>query len=280
MRLKYKLLDKMNNLKSTEMDFLLFVARFQNLKGEIIGVHHSMVTKGTGMCKQSFYTAMRGLEEKGLIAVRKRSAIDYDVVILDNDFSYGEDAFKEGYVNLHRSIFHSKKFQKLKAHEKYMLLYFMKITHEGSGSYKIGTKTFYEKFQKELEVTDRVVRSYLHHLREFFSIGIKRGIYYITYKHRMFEKTLNKGVEAYEHEAFVEAWCRRTRIKNITDAALHDTAWLIKQYRYKAAKQGLDIYGMMKECIQKMAEQEVTAKKRCLNPKFIHTQIRKILAFV
>lgn len=279
MRIKYRLLDKMNNLKSTEMDFLLFVARFQNLKGEIIGVHHKMVTKGTGMCKQSFYTAMRGLEKKGLISVRKCSAIDYDIVILDNDFSYGEDAFREGYVNLHRRIFHSNKFQKLKAHEKYMLMYFLKITHEGSGSYKIGTKTFYEKFQKELNVTDRVVRSYLHHLREFFSIGIKKGLYYITYKHRMFAKTLQKGVEAYEHEAFVEAWCRRTRVKNMTDAALHDTAWLIKQYRHQAADRGFDIFEMMAQCIQKMAGEEISAKKRCLNPKFIHIQMKKILTF-
>lgn len=276
MRLKYKLLDKMKNLKSTEMNFLLFVARFQNLKGEIIGVHHSMVSKGTGMCKQSFYTAMRGLEEKGLIAVRKRSAIDYDIVILDNDFSY-DGAWKEGYVNLHRKVFHQKRFQQMKAHEKYMLMYFLKITHKGSGSYWIGTKTFYEKFKNELHVSYRVIRSYLHKLRYFFSVGIKRGLYYITYKSSIFEQKAEKGVEDTELEAFVEAWCRRLKVKSLTPDQIHDVSWLYKQYRPTLQSMGMNLlhfYPILGQAIQDTVLQEEIPKNRKLNPAFVHKKVR------
>ncbi len=281
MRIKYKLLDKMKNLKSTEMDFLLFVARFQNLKGEITGVHHSMVTKGTGMCKQSFYAAMRGLEQKGIIEVTKRSEIDWDILILDNDFSH-KGAFQkgnEGYINLHRKVFHTKRFQNLKAHEKYMLMYFLKCTHKNSGSYRIGTKTFYEKFKNELHVSCRVIRSYLHKMRYFFSIGIKRGLYYITYKSGIFEQTAEKGVEDTELEAFVEAWCRRLKIKSPSPGQIHDTARLYKQYRPTMQAMGKNLlcfYPILGQAIQDTVQEEIP-KNRKLNPAFVHKKVREAL---
>lgn len=276
MRIKYHLLDKMSNLTRAEMDFLLYIAKKQNLRGFVPGVHNQDVVRNTGMCKQSFYTAMRGLERKGLIRIFRATDIDYDITILDNDFSY-EGAFQEGYVNIQRKVFHTKKFQSLKAREKFMLMYFLKITHENSSSYRIGTRMFYEKFTSVFQVTERVVRYYLHALREFFSVGINNGIYYITYKHSVFQAVAGIGTETLEHENFIKVCCRRNKIRNVSDGQIGDTAGLIKQYRKEAERQKHSIYEILRIAIRQAALEKRQPKDRILNPKHIHMLTRNML---
>lgn len=277
MRVKYKLLDRIKNVTSTEMDFFLYIARKQDIKGCVTGVHNQDVCRHTGMCKQSFYTAMRGLEKKGVIQCRKASEMDYDIRILDNDFSY-EGAFREGYIDLQRRIFHRKSFQRLKAKEKWLLMYFLHITHENSSSYRIGTKTFYNKFTKLLGVTKRVIRSYLQMMRAFFSIGIVKGNYYITYRRSVFEPRENLGVEQVEHENFVEAQIRRNKIRKVSTYNFLETVKLIKQYRQIASGDGEDIYNILAVCIRSSVQEKKHPKDRTLNVKYIHKLVRKELA--
>lgn len=143
MRIKYSKLPMLRNLTNKEMDFFLYIARYQDLAGNVPGVHNQDVCKHTGMCKQSFYTVLRSLQKKGIIEYRKCSEIDYDIHIVDNDFSY-DGAFQEGYINLHRKVFHRERFKKLKANEKYLLFELLKRTHENRSSFRIGTQKFYE----------------------------------------------------------------------------------------------------------------------------------------
>lgn len=276
MRIKYHLLDKMSNLTRAEMDFLLYIAKKQNLRGFVPGVHNQDVVRNTGICKQSFYTAMRGLERKGLIRIFRATDIDYDITILDNDFSY-EGAFQEGYVNLQRKVFHTKRFRELKAREKFMLMYFLKITHENSSSYRIGTRMFYEKFTSVFQVTERVVRYYLHSLRDFFSVGIKNGLYYITYKHSVFQSMTSTGAETLEHENFIQVCCRRNKIRSASGRQIEDTAGLIKQYRKEAERQKYSIYEILKLAIRQAALEKERPKDRILNPKHIHMLTRNML---
>lgn len=281
MRIKYTLLDRMKNLTSTEMDFLLYIARKQDLRGHVVGVHNQDVCRNTGMCKQSFYTAMRGLEKKGVIRAVKASEIDYDVTILDNDCmdkETGKFYCPEGYINLQRSIFRQKRFRQLKAKEKWMLMYFLHITHENSASYRIGTSTFYEKFTKLLGVTGRVIRSYLHQLREFFSIGIIKGIYFITYRHSVFEPKDEIGTERCCHENFVQAAARRNRIRKVTGQDIRDTAELVKQYRQEADRRGYEIFEVLQLCIQQSVKDQIHPKDRRLQDRYIHKLVRKALA--
>lgn len=277
MRIKYCLLEKMANLTRSEMDLLLYIATKQDLSGFVPGVHNQDVVRNTGMSKQSFYTSMRGLEKKGLIRIFRATNFDYDITILDNDFSY-EGAFHEGYVNLQRKVFHTKKFRSLKAREKFMLMYFLKITHENSSSYRIGTQMFYDKFASVLRVTKRVVRYYLHALRDFFSVGIKNGIYYITYKHSVFQAVIDTGTEAMEHENFIQVCCRRNKIRRASSKQIQDTARLIKQYRKEAESQRYSIYEVLKLAIQQAAREKERPKDRILNPKYIHMLTRNMLA--
>ncbi len=269
MQIKYGLLERMRNISSIEMNFLLYVARFQNLKGCVIGVHHKDVEDGAGICKQSFYSAMRGLESRGIIRAEKGDRSDWDITILGNDFSY-DGAWHEGYVNLHRKVFRSPRFQELKAREKWMLMYFLKITHENSSSYCIGTSTFYDKFATMLGVTKRVVRSYLHSLRHFFSVGIKRGLYYITYKHSVFEARQTEGMESVWMEKFVSNCCRRGRMES-AQKEVEDTAFLLKQYRARFGQdQGT---GPLGEAIR--ANAELPGKR--LNARFVHKVLKGLL---
>lgn len=263
------------------MDFLLYIARKQDLRGCVVGVHNQDVCRNTGMCKQSFYSAMRGLERKGVIQVYKASEIDYDITILDNDCEdkqTGGFFCPEGYINLQRSVFRQKRFKKLKAKEKWMLMYFLHITHENSSSYRIGTRTLYQKFTKLLGVTSRVIRSYLHNLRTFFSIGIVKGNYFITYRHSVFDPKDEIGTERSCHENFVKAAVRRNKIRTAAYQDIRQTAELVKQYRQIARDMGYDIFEVLRLCIRESVKNKERPKDRKLQDKYIHKLMRKALA--
>ena len=279
MRIKYSLIDKLKNLTSTEMDLFLYIAKYQRLNGFVAGVHNQNVCKATGMCKQSFYTAMRGLERKEIVKISRTSDIDYDFLILGNDFT-GDDAFKagcEGYIDLSRSIFHKKQFKQLKAKEKWLLLYFLHCTHDNSSSYRIGTGNFYKKFCTLLGVTKRMVRSYLHSLRAFFSVGIVKGIYYITYKRSVFNQKQGEQ-EKQEHEFFASALLRRNKIRKYNQEALAETAKLIKQYRGIAHDSGYNIFDVLEKAVRESIPDESKPKDRKLSYKYVHKLVRRTLA--
>ena len=279
MRIKYSLIDKLKNLTSTEMDLFLYIAKYQRLNGFVAGVHNQNVCKATGMCKQSFYTAMRGLERKEIVKISRTSDIDYDFLILGNDFT-GDDAFKagcEGYIDLSSSIFHKKQFKQLKAKEKWLLLYFLHCTHDNSSSYRIGTGNFYKKFCTLLGVTKRMVRSYLHSLRAFFSVGIVKGIYYITFKKSVFNQKQGEQ-EKQEHEFFASALLRRNKIRKYNQEALAETAKLIKQYRGIAHDSGYNIFDVLEKAVRESIPDESKPKDRKLSYKYVHKLVRKTLA--
>jgi hypothetical protein len=280
MRIKYSLIEKLKNLTSTEMDLFLYVAKYQRLNGFVAGVHNQDVCRATGMCKQSFYTAMRGLERKGIVKISRTSDIDYDLLILDNDFT-GKEAFKagrcKGYIDLSRSIFHKKQFKQLKAKEKWLLLYFLHCTHDNSSSYRIGTGNFYKKFCAMLGVTKRMVRSYLHSLRAFFSVGIVKGIYYITYKRSVFNQKQGEQ-EKQEHEFFASALLRRNKIRKYNQEALAETAKLIKQYRGIAHDSGYNIFDVLEKAVRESIPDESKPKDRKLSYKYVHKLVRETLA--
>lgn len=277
MRIKNAKLPELRNLTNKEMDFFLYLVRRQDLRGSVAGVHNQAVCKATGMCKQSFYSTLYSLRNKGIITYAKNTEIDYDVVITNNDFSYPE-SFREGYVSIHRQVFHRKSFKKLKANEKYLFFELMKRTREETGSFRIGTKKLYDKFSQLLHVTKRVIRCYLHSLRRFFSIGIKDGLYYITYLHSVFAEREEKGVEEQEFEYYTEVQCRRHHI-NYSQTELSGTADLIKQYRKMVVETGGTLT-MLKELLAKAIEKSVRGlqcKDRKLQHRYVHMLLKNLI---
>jgi hypothetical protein len=271
MRLSYKILDNLITLSSSEAKLLLYICKYQNISGKMVGLYYKNVMQEASLCKQSFYNALYSLKSKGILLVEKNHTSDFDVTIVNNDFS-SPDSFKNGYINLHKKVFSSEPFISLKSREKFMLFYFMKITHENGSTYRIGSKKFYDKFSEMFSVTCRVIRSYLHNMRHFFSIAIIHGIYYITYRRSVFSQDQKQGIEATEQESFVKAWCRRLKIRIESSQALVDTARLIKQYRFIAGK--TEIYGLLSDAIQSAL---INSQSCILNPKHIHVLLRKQL---
>lgn len=274
MKIKYEIVPKLNTLTSKEMDLLFYLAKRQNEKtGFVEGVYYRDVIKQTAMCKQSFYNALKGLEEKEIISVEKLTDMDYNVYILENTFP-NDAEYKKGYVNLNRKVFQRDGFKKLTAHEKYMLLEFMKITHENSSSMCIGVEKLYKKYMGLLKVSKRVIRGYLHRLKEFFSIGIKNGKYYITYKHSIFEKCNGKAEEVWylEHQVKKECWRQHTECK---EEVLKDVVEVIKQYRPQTSGTK-EIVPLIMYCIRQSVD-GIERKKRKLNAAYINKLARKAL---
>lgn len=266
MKLKYALLPKFIKLTNKEIDFLLYVARFQNDKGEAIGIYYKDIMKNCDMCKQTFYTVLRSLAEKEIINYT-RSDNDYNITILDNDFSYPE-SYQEGYVNVGRKVFDRKSFRSLRAKEKILLLLLLKITHENASSYQIGTKNFYDNYTELLGVTVRVLRGYLHSLRKFFSIGTKDGKFFITFLSEVFKDRLGSEVNQYLGHV-VKVGCRRNKI-DVDSEAVKDTIQVIKQYRQEAREAGQNILDVLNSCLK-------NCKDSILNSKYIHKLVRQAL---
>lgn len=271
MKIKYSLLDKLNSLTNKEVDFILYVARYQDDYGCIRGMYYRDVCENADMCKQTFYDTLRSLQAQGIITYSRVNQ-DYDITILDNDFSY-PGAYHEGYINVSRQVFHTRRFHKLKAKEKLLLLQFMKITHSASGSYQIGTGKLYTKYMQLLGVTKRVLRGYLHSLKKFFAIGIKDGKYFISYLRTVF----NDRVEVSETDQYmrhlVRVSCRRAKIKDFVPAAVKDVVTIMKQYRKEAQESsiGKSIFEIVDDCICQAKE---------LNSKYIHKLVRGALGLI
>ena len=273
MKIKYSLLDRFRKLTNCEIDFLLYIARHQDEKGLVTGVYYRDVCKHAGICKQSFYAALRSLQKKGMITWTKNSEIDYDVQILENDFSYA-GSYQEGYINLNRKVFRKKGFKILRANEKYLMMEFMKITHSSERSYQKDVEEFYKKYTKLLGVTKRVIRYYLHALKQFFYIGIKEGKYYITYKAPAFRQREERSEDSQYLGNQVKVLCNRYRIKQVQESEIIHVAGTLQQYRKAAKDHGYHILRILDMVVQKSLE-EVKIKK--LQPKYIHKLIRQVL---
>lgn len=239
MKIKYSILDRLAKTTKKELDFFLYVARFQDDYGHIKGVYHAEVCKNTGMCKQTFYSAMYALQTKGIIRYQKLTDSDYDIWILDNDFSY-PDAVREGYVMLNRELFRSKSFRSLKAKEKYLLLDLMRITHSNRGIYSIRRNHFYEKYGKILGTSMRIIRYYLQNLRRYFEVQLKNGVYHIQYKVSKFAKSVETAAgQVRKHDAKV--LLRRSGYDYNDPKEVKEIEELLKQYKKKAKERGVEI---------------------------------------
>lgn len=266
MKIKYALLDKFFGLTNKEIDLLLYIAHYQDDYGHIRGIYYKDVCGYCQMCKQTFYNALNSLQEKEIILF-SRNQNDYDITILNNDFSYKE-SFREGYINISRKVFDKKDFNNLRAKEKVLLLYFMKLTHENAKSYQIKTENFYKKYGELLGVTKRVLRSYLHSLRKFFAIGLKDGKYFITYLARVFKEKRSISEVDQHLGHIVRTSCRRNKIKELSMVAVSDAITLLKQYRHEAREVGKNILDVFAKCI---------TESKSLNGKYLNVLIRREL---
>ncbi len=266
---------------SKEIDFIIYISRFQNNDGRINGVHYKDVCKNTGMSYQAFYDVKQSLIDKKIISGDKSNRIDHDITILNNSFQSEED-MKRGYINTNHHIFYIREFRYLKAGAKLLAMELMRLSYAGTGECRIGTEKFYEKYTKIFQVTKRVMRTYLMQLKEFFSIGIKNGIYFIRPKHVVYRKPEQKTENENYVEHEVEVVCRRNRIEILSEKDKKDVYELAtRQYKNLAGIYQLDIIELLKEAIEKsltkLNQDKPKGIARILKPKLVHKILREEL---
>lgn len=274
MKVKCSLInEKFHNLSRIEWNLFYFLIRHSDEKTAIVeGVYYRDVVKETGMCNQSFYDALEGLEEKKIIKVTRKSDLDYDVWIPGNEYpEQTKEAYKEEpYINLNMDVFYTEAFNNLKAHEKYLFLRFLICSHMPGQSMKRKVKEFYDELTKLLNVSKRVIRSYLCSLKQFFYIGIKEGLYYITCKKKTTENSRGrKSEEMWSLEQFIRMECHRNHTK-YNEKTVYDTAELVQTARPQFESCGTSIIlSFIKECIKKSVT-GLLWRDRELSPAYIN----------
>lgn len=247
MRLPIKLIEKLNNLTNCEMNMYLWLCENQNDNGAVSGIRPSDFLDI--MSKQSFYNALNGLNDKGLIRLGLRKK-RHEYKISLNEVTIVGDEWKEGYINLNKKLFQCEDFKKLKSREKYlMLLFYVKtsvaVTPSGTKAvHSIEKDTFYEKYSKLLNRSKRRIMEYMHSLKKFFNINIK--LRKRTRKHQ--EETVkeykigrnrntysldvkeDKNGRVKHRRQHVMAMVRKYNLKGVTEEFINDVIGLYKNH--------------------------------------------------
>ena len=277
-KLKNSVLDKMlqAHLTKAEVDVILDISHYQDDSGKIYGVYYKDVCEAIGISYETFYVTIRSLSDKGLIRLQKDFRGDWDIIIIDNDFSYPE-ALKEGYISTGHDIFYNMTFKKLKANEKLLAMQFLKIGGAGK-HYHIGVNLLYEKYAALLQVTKRTIQVYLGRLREFFSIGIKDKMYWITPLVSVFKYNAPADIENFA-EHLVEVACRRNKA-TYSERGKKDMLQLVKQYIQGLKTKTAQVFLHAVSGSLEKGNKNIPDKRkwnRELNPKFVHKLIRNEL---
>lgn len=293
-KLSYEVIEKLiqQNATSSQIDGIIYMSRYQDNAGNVKGVYYKDVAEQMCMSNQQFYNMKASLVEKGIISAEKNNYYDHDVTILDNDYSDPKLNLKDKpYVNTNHNIFYTEEFREMKAGAKLMILRLMYLTRMNKASninpYKRIVEEFFKDMTELLNVSKRVIRSYLTEIKEFFSVGIVKGVYYITPKNKVYkskeerEGKAGKRTEAdqfNEHE--IEVVCRRERVQIKSQEELKDTRKVINQYKEKAESKKKNILNVVAEAIRRSVDkgrESVAAVRRELQPKLINTWVQALI---
>lgn len=284
-KLKNSILDRMiaEHLPSKEIDFLLYVSRFQDDSGQVPGVHYRAASKTMGMSFQSFYDVKNALVKKKFIKSEKNDRIDHDIMICGNYFQ-DETDLQAGYINTNQQMFLDPDFYKMKAGSKLLAMFLLKCSRAGNGTFIIGTEKFYRDYTNLFHVSVRVLRHYLKEVRKFFSIGIKDKKYYMSPLKKAYAKSGQTEIMN-QTRHHVEVVCRRNRIRPQKEE-LQDVCGLIRQYASIAAMTKIrpgSLVGILVKAVEKSIEvinpdsDGGKNRIRMLRPSLIHKIFRQEL---
>lgn len=278
-KLKNSILDHMIDAKLTskEIDFLIFISRFQDDTGRVCGVHYRELCEEMHMSYQTFYNVKESLEEKNFIRSIKTDRIDHDIIILNNR---NEDCIENGYINTNHHMLFCEEFYRMKAGAKLLAMQLMKITYAGKGYFAIGVRKFYDGYPARFGVSRRVMRSWLMSLKLFFSIGIKDAKYFIEPKKIIYRKAdeMKESDRLRMHNA--DVILRRNRIKEADKKEKESLRDLFRQYEPAAKEIGKSIVDFACRAVKKSLELLNEGHKKTqkiINIKLIHKLLREDL---
>ena len=127
-KLKNSYIDRMveAGLSSREVDFILYIANYQDIYGTVFSVYYKDVCQAINISYQKFYDILASLQEKKLITWEKQHRTDICVTLVGNDFS--DKNFKAGYLKVAATDFMCDSFRELKAGSKLLFLYLKRFT--------------------------------------------------------------------------------------------------------------------------------------------------------
>lgn len=146
-KLARTIIDKVlkDTLSRTHINLLIYLALIQDCYGYVEGIYYKDVSLAIYVCYQTFYNALKKLEEKRYIEILEHNIDDsWSVRILNNVFATDKDDEK-GYLNVNRDIFFSPDFKKMKPSEQKAILFLMTYYKPETGM-AIYPKTLAEKF--------------------------------------------------------------------------------------------------------------------------------------
>lgn len=269
----------MTKATSKEIDFVLYLARYQNAYGEVEGVYHRDVEEELGISVQTFYDLKESLTEKGIIRCEKRDYSDWDITLLDNEF-LGQDAYKKGYFQLHLQMFHSEAFQKMRAGAKLLAMQFLRLNMINKCSHRIGVQKFFEEYGKKLQVKEGALRSYLTEIREFFYINISNKNYYFKIKNKVMEIAQNnKTANSNYNEQLYRTALRRNKIKKVYSNEETDIKKYLNAHHevFRKLRAGAGFVEAVKQSIEEINREKSGKKTRIFRSSLVKKILKDLL---
>lgn len=266
-------------ISSKELDFLLYISRFQDEEGNICGVYYKDVCASIGISIQSFYNIKDSLLKKGIISCIKRDQSDIDIKIEDNAF-VSDQSYSEGYINTGKRFLYSETFKSMKGMEKLLVLELMRLTYCNKGKFVILTENFYKKYMEIFRVSRKTIRGYIQKIKSFFQIKKYEFKLFFLPKSMIKENDSITDNEMYSKN-ITTMICRRNRIKETDRKAANDISGLMIQYKERASARGRNIKDLLSKAIQKSIEAinyyKLPGEKivRELNPPLVHKLLKE-----
>ncbi|XCP83574.1 hypothetical protein ABXS75_10815 [Roseburia hominis] len=267
-----KLIEK--KATSKEIDFVLYLARYQNAYGEVEGVYYRDICEELGISAQGFYDLKESLIKKEIIVCLKRDYTDWDITLLDNEFP-DEEAYKKGYFQLHAKMFSSDKFRKMRAGAKLLAMDLYRFNLINKSSHEININKFFSKYQELLGVRTAAVRLYLTQIKEFFYVNIVNKNYYFKLKKDMAKSP--EGSQRTERQNYQDqiyrTVLRRNRIKRVYEKAQMDVMKVLNIYHRDLihSRAGVGFTKIVKESLEVINKGKPKAQyKRVLRPSLIN----------
>ena len=170
-KLKNTYIDKMvaAHLTSREIDFLLYIAGYQDDHGRVCSVYYKDICEKISISTQKFYDILSSLTAKGLISYKKMNWADFSVQLVGNNFT--DKHFRNGYIKIKAYDFQNEKFRTLKAGSKLLYLYMQRFT----AGKRVNVQSFYSTLATLFCRSEKSIREYLHELKEKSLLHVKRS---------------------------------------------------------------------------------------------------------
>lgn len=245
-----------------EIDFLVYIMRFQDNMGIVRGITRAEVCSAIGIHKSKFYATILSLETKGIIRVfwsEKRHGF-WTMSVIGNSFA-GKEDYKKGYINLNTNFLWSAEFLTLTRAEKIICLKILAIYRENKHKIALSFKTLTAWTGSSLQSVTKHIAS----IKTLFDVTVDKGIITVNIDScaHMFARNLDS--ESHTHNKHLVDYI--LAVKNASSPLPDEMADTLSVFKVWGGKHGTNAV--------------VTAILRCLDnygkliPKYINrlTQI-------